>query len=165
MAVVNNVPVFEPSPEQASAIESLFHSDGLHQQFRRFLDQHWQSVPGLRIVQTGINHRMDLDVRTRRGILRQVSVKFIEDTNGREIQSATAIQLDDDVSVLQVVLMFTSSQNYPYYTLELQSNAHLLLCCRKKLQTGLNNQDFHDLITGLAHTADLLEETMMPLPR
>jgi|GEM_PF-1805333 len=144
------------------SIENLFHSDDIHRAFREFLVQQNQKIFFLRIEQDHQTSVMELEVKTAQNITRQVKLSINDDNlSPHAIKSATAINLNDTISVLQVVLMFTSSQNYPHYTLELQNNSQLMLCCRKKLPT-LELRDFAELITALADTADRLEETMFP---
>jgi len=160
---VQEVPSFNKDSEKVLTIESLFHSERLHHNFRKFLALHWQSVPSLNIVHHNNLRWMNVVTKTAKSMMRPVCVYLTDKSNGHEIKSSTAINLSDNISVLQVVLMFTSSQNYPYYTLELKNNSRLELCCRKRLDPPLDTQDFHELITGLANTADQLEETMMPV--
>ena len=158
MSVVSVVPGSFDVEEDFFTIEDLFQSNVLHQYFRKFLADNCQSICSLRLENRHGCSQMHVSLKTGSGFFRQIRLQ-VDHLNGTlEMFSATEVKLPDSISVMQMIMMFSCSNDYPLYTLELHDDSHLMLCCRKKVRSLPDADTFPDLLTSLASVADNLEQ-------
>lgn len=158
-------PRTEIDSEEVLTVEFFFLSETLRMIFHKFLAQNWQQIETLYLEDDCDHQQMLLEVKSDLGISRKIVMNFNGQRENRELKTYTTVDHHDSASVLQVVLLFMGSHNYPQYNLEPQSNSRLALCCSKKVAAIIDEHEFYDLIINLANTADRLENAIHSKPQ